>query len=380
MMPGGVVIARGGDADLAPLAALMAAEGMPAASHAAPPVLLVARAAGRLVGGVVLGCDGDAALLHGLVVAPAARRNGIGGVLYEAALALAGQQGAAWLRAPADGWLRRRGGVVADGAAGRWLGRPLHAALPAMLTPQCALLANGCRHALGAALRSVIIHGSVALGGFHPAHSDLDVLVVADAALGDGQRRALAQALLVTSGAPQPLELSVITPDQLQPWRHPAPFELHYGETWRALTLQQLADGTPPGTAPAARVDPDLAAHITVARARGLTIWGDDARRVLPVVPWADYLDAIDGDVADAPARIAAEPVYVTLNLCRVAAAHHGLILSKDAGARWGWLAWPAHRPVIDAALAARRGAAVSIDAAALQRFAGTALRQPVAG
>ena len=67
-----MVIARGGDADLAPLAALMAAEGMPAAGHAAPPALLVARAAGQIVGGAMLGLDGDAALLHGPALPEAA--------------------------------------------------------------------------------------------------------------------------------------------------------------------------------------------------------------------------------------------------------------------------------------------------------------------
>jgi streptomycin 3"-adenylyltransferase len=350
-----------------------------ARAHAAGAALLVARDTGRQVGAAELAFDGDAARLQRLEVSPVARGIGVGGVLLEAALALAGQHAARRLIAPASDWLLRRGFACAAHADAGWASRPLHAPMPAMLMPQCTRLVDGCRQRLGDALRAVIVHGSVALGGFHPAHSDLDVLVVVGDGLTDAQRAALAQWLLECSGAPQPIEISFVTPAQLQPWRHPAPFELHYGEAWRALTQQQLAGGTPPGTAPGVRTDPDLAAHVTVARARGLTLWGGDAQRVLPAVPWGDYLDAIDGDVADAPARIAAEPVYLTLNLCRVAAAHHGLILSKAAGARWGWLAWPAHRPVIAAALAAYRGANAGIDPTALQRFADTALRRPVA-
>ena len=49
------------------------------------------------------------------------------------------------------------------------------------------------------------------------------------------------------------------------------------------------------------------------------------------------YYDSIKFDIENAVEEIAENPVYLTLNLCRVLAyRQEGLILSKREGGRWG--------------------------------------------
>jgi predicted nucleotidyltransferase len=92
-------------------------------------------------------------------------------------------------------------------------------------------------------LVGVYLHGSAATGCFNPDRSDIDLLVVARQPLSPEQRRAVARLLLASSGAPYPVELTVVTTGQLHPWRHPTPFEFHHRERWRASLTQQLAAG-----------------------------------------------------------------------------------------------------------------------------------------
>ena len=82
-------------------------------------------------------------------------------------------------------------------------------------------------------LVGVYLHGSAATGCFNPDRSDIDLLVVARQALSPEQRRAVATLLLASSGAPYPVELTVVTTGQLHPWQHRTRFDFHYSESWR---------------------------------------------------------------------------------------------------------------------------------------------------
>jgi hypothetical protein len=83
---------------------------------------------------------------------------------------------------------------------------------------------------LGDDLVGVYLHGSGATGCFNPDRSDIDLLVVSRQTLAPEQRRAVAELLLACSGAPYPVELTLLTIEQLRPWRHPTPFGFHYSE------------------------------------------------------------------------------------------------------------------------------------------------------
>jgi streptomycin 3"-adenylyltransferase len=184
---------------------------------------------------------------------------------------------------------------------------------------------------LGDDLVGVYLHGSGATGGFNPDRSDIDLLVVSQQSLAAEQRRAVAELLLARSGAPYPVELTLLTTQQLQPWRHPTPFEFHFSERWRASLTQQLADGE---LSSRVLTDSDLAAHITVLRARGRVIVGAPIQEVFPEVPAADFRQVILADLDWIRAN--STTIYGVLNACRILAYLDGQgLLSKAEGADW---------------------------------------------
>jgi hypothetical protein len=155
-------------------------------------------------------------------------------------------------------------------------------------------LAGDLAGILGADLVGVYLHGSVAMGCFNPDRSDVDLLAVTRTALLAVSRRSVAELMLARSRAPYPVELSVLTTRQLHPWRHPAPFDFHYSETWRESISSQLTSAELDS---ASRTDPDLAGHITTLRARGRVLLGAPIQHVFPQVPEADFRQAILADL-----------------------------------------------------------------------------------
>jgi predicted nucleotidyltransferase len=219
-------------------------------------------------------------------------------------------------------------------------------------------------------LAGAYVHGSLAMGCYHRAHSDLDLLLVVDEPLDAAERRRVARTLAQRSVRGRPtegdLELSVLTREQARRHRHPRPFEVHYSARWTADILADRVDYD------ADRTDPDLAAHITVVLSRGLVLLGPPAEEMFAPVPHADYLEAITSDLADAWD----DPVYGVLNACRVLAVlarGPGTVLNKAEGGSWALGAIPArHRAVVEQALAAYKGGRRQAwDRAALDDFAG---------
>lgn len=56
--------------------------------------------------------------------------------------------------------------------------------------------------------------------------------------------------------------------------------------------------------------DKDLAAHFTIIKKAGMTLYGDAVGTIFGGVPVADYLDSIKGDIEDAVEEIQENPVY----------------------------------------------------------------------
>lgn len=205
-------------------------------------------------------------------------------------------------------------------------------------------------------LIGVYAHGSLAFGCFSWAVSDIDFLVVVREKLTQAEKEMLIGALLKRrDAAPEKgFEMSVVLQEYLKPFVHPTPFELHFSNAH----LRPALDDLPGYCARMNGTDCDLAAHCTVIRAVGQTVVGLEIGEVFGKVPKADYLSSILSDIECAEEDILENPVYVTLNLCRVlAAAREGAILSKREGGQWGLAApdieW---RGMIEGALAAYEG------------------------
>ncbi|WP_274366114.1 aminoglycoside adenylyltransferase domain-containing protein [Paenibacillus thermotolerans] len=224
---------------------------------------------------------------------------------------------------------------------------------PQEVTSAVARLVGLLRESFGTKLIGVYLHGSLAMGGFQPDRSDIDVLAVTKESADMDVKLALAERLLALSGHPFAVELHICTQKQLQPWRHPCPFDFHYSEGWRGA----IAGGLSEGTADSLLVlnggeDVDLAAHLTVLRERGLSLWGEPIAGVVPAVPAEDYLDAVLADVNVELRDVSKQPVYYVLNMLRVVkAVTDGTVLSKEEAGVWGLTAMPFHIEVIYMAL-----------------------------
>jgi streptomycin 3"-adenylyltransferase len=238
--------------------------------------------------------------------------------------------------------------------------------IPGEIAAQLDRLVAGLREVCGERLVAIYLHGSLALGGFQPGRSDLDVLVVVREPQSDGARRALRELLLRVSADPAPVEISVVSQSELQTWRHPCPYDFHYSEDWRER-------------APAGRgVDPDLALHVALTRARGRALFGPPPREVLADARREHVLDSILRDVAESLPQIHAKPAYAVLNACRTLAwLRDGAFRSKEEGGLWALTALPPElTPAVQSALAAYRGHPEPAVSESLDRFADFARRE----
>lgn len=201
---------------------------------------------------------------------------------------------------------------------------------------QLAAFMQAMRASLQRNLVGIYLHGSLALGCFNPARSDLDLLVISEGPITVPTKRDLAQQLLRISNRPRPIEMSVLHRAQLSPWRYPTPFDFHYSESWRDRLEQDLQTGAWQYWGATLQEDPDLAAHITVTRVRGVRLVGEATWHVFPPVPPDDYRAALLYDVYDALDALERDPVYAILNTCRTLAfLREGSILSKAEGGEW---------------------------------------------
>ncbi len=223
-------------------------------------------------------------------------------------------------------------------------------------------------------LSGIYLHGSLAMGCFNPDRSDIDLLVVTARGMSIETKRRVIQLLLHASMATSPIEISFLVEQQMFPFQHPLPFDLHYGETWRERYHRELENGAWTKWNDTILTDADLAAHFTIMMNRGSCLFGKPVKEVFPLVPARYYIASIVGDFADAREGRVMMPVYFILNPCRVYAyLLEGSIFSKDEGGSWGLLTLPGeYHSVIVQALEIYRGSRKDepFDVAALDLFA----------
>jgi predicted nucleotidyltransferase len=246
---------------------------------------------------------------------------------------------------------------------------------PEPVRAQVKRFVRDMRTVLGENLIGIYLHGSMAMGCFNPDGSDIDLLVLLRSRLAPEVKRLLAGVLLTQSGTPRPLEVSFLVHSDLHPWRHPAPYDLHFSEFWRERFGANLSRLDWEVWGAAERTDPDLAAHLTIVRERGVVLYGPPSREVFPPVPQRDYLDALMYDFEPARDSILQAPVYGVLNLLRVYwYLLAGKISTKEEAGLWGRETLPDAdlRDLAGEALACYRGDAPILDvsAEALERFA----------
>lgn len=201
-------------------------------------------------------------------------------------------------------------------------------------------------------LVGIDLHGSLAMNGFNPKTSDIDLILVCKHNPVDQEKRALLDTITELNGSAslKSIELSIVEEKYCQNFVYPTPCVLHFSKTHLPNSLKdpkeyiQRMQGT----------DKDLGAHFTIIKKYGLVLYGQAIEDVFGPVPQTDYLDSILADLENAADEILDNPIYVVLNLCRTLAfIQDHLILSKKQGGQWALNNLPSYdHALIGAALA----------------------------
>ena len=225
---------------------------------------------------------------------------------------------------------------------------------------------------LGNDLVGVYFVGSVALGGYVPGESDVDIAAISGSTLSEGQKRSIADAVVeVSRECPaRGVEFTLYRREAVRSPSKGADFEVNANGGPRMPTAVHL-DGT---TEQAFWYVLDRA----IAHRSGVVITGPPPCTVFADVPRRWLLEAMDASMTWHRAHEKAT-LYSVLNACRAwRFAEEDVLGSKLEGATWARARWP-DTDVIDAALALRRGEDAPLDQSAVDALlsaAATHLRE----
>lgn len=220
-------------------------------------------------------------------------------------------------------------------------------------------------------LTGIYLHGSLAMGCFNPDKSDVDLMIVIKNHITDVQKmQFMNQIVELNKTAPNKgIELSIVKEKYCSNFLYPTPFELHFSNAH----LQWFIDDPTDYIHKMNGTDKDLAAHFKIIKKYGVVLQGEAINDVFADVPKEAYIDSIWSDVAGAKEDILEQPVYVILNLCRVAAfLKSDLILSKKQGGEWALenLSAQYHTLISNALQNYLSGNEMDLDLVEAQRFA----------
>jgi len=135
-------------------------------------------------------------------------------------------------------------------------------------------LADLCVDVVGPGLRSVVLHGSLAAGGFRPGSSDIDLLAVVDGRLSDSQAAAIEQGVRTADAGPADrVDLHVVTSESAGHLSRTPAVELQLGRYGDEVEVARRV------------TDADLLAELSMARSSGRSLRGADPAAVIAPVP-----------------------------------------------------------------------------------------------
>lgn len=184
-------------------------------------------------------------------------------------------------------------------------------------------------------LTGIYLHGSMAMQCFNPEKSDIDLIFVVEGGITDEQKlEFMNEVVKINKLAPNKgIELSVVKRGHCKEIPYPIPFELHFSN----MHLQWFLDNPTDYISKMKGTDKDLTAHFTIINHCGIVLYGEEIASVFGEVPKADYIDSIWTDIEGAKEEVLDNPIYIILNLCRVAAfLKDDLVTSKMQGGEWG--------------------------------------------
>jgi hypothetical protein len=212
---------------------------------------------------------------------------------------------------------------------------------------------------LGTDLVGVYFVGSVAMGGYVPGESDIDIAAVSSAALTDLQRQSVASAVVEASAVcpARGLEFTLYRREVAGSRPAGAGFEVNANAGPRMPTAVHMDATVEPGFW--------YVLDRAIAHRSGVAISGPPARGIFADVPRSTLLEAMYESMAWHRAHEKAT-LYSVLNACRAwRFAAVDVLGSKLEGAAWARARWP-DTGLIDAAVALRRGEDATLDESAV--------------
>jgi len=249
-----------------------------------------------------------------------------------------------------------------------------------VLASEVALFGDQVREALartlGTDLVGVYFVGSVALGGYVPNESDIDIAAVSNSALTGPQKQRVASAVVkVSERCPaRGLEFTLYRREIVGSRPAGADFEVNANGGPRMPTAVHVN----------AMVEPGFwyVLDRAIAHRSGLAISGPPAGRIFADVPRSTLLEAMYESMVWHRAHEKAT-LYSVLNACRAwRFAAEDVLGSKLEGAAWARARWP-DTGLLDAAVALRRGQAAALDESAVDALlsaVATRLREAAEG
>lgn len=209
---------------------------------------------------------------------------------------------------------------------------------------------NLLQNIMGQSLLGAYLYGSSVLGGLQK-YSDIDLFVVSDRSTTPEEKAKLVINLLQVSGIYMkgeklPIEITIVTKSEINPWHYPPHFDFQYGDWLRNKFEAGIIE--PWST----KEMPDLAIIITQILLKSQTLWGLEPELLLVQVPYPDFIKAMLYDLHSLAIELEHDTRNVLLTYARIwSTLETNAIRSKPAAADWVMHHLPeVYRPVIERA------------------------------
>jgi predicted nucleotidyltransferase len=223
-------------------------------------------------------------------------------------------------------------------------------------------LAETCSQRLADVLTSVILHGSLTLGGYRSDRSDIDLLAIVARSLSDTELESLTRAVAAEqANGRRRVDLRVVTETIAASPVDAAPLELYV----------RLNPGEAPEVAARQPAEPDLLVELSVCREHGRTLRGASPRQAIGPVPHEWVVSAGDSQLARWESLTDDAPYaeLMVLTACRIwRFAEERTHCSKSEAGLWTLARDPSLQAVHDA-LRLRAGDQVQVAPADIGRL-----------
>ena len=210
---------------------------------------------------------------------------------------------------------------------------------PSVVKQQIAKITNEVSNQLNGNLLGLYLHGSMVLGGFDEASSDIDMIGVIKDELSLKEKIALSSLLLSLNKKPRPIDIEFFIKDDFVRWQGSPASHFYFSDYW-IEKYEKIALGGDDASDLLAVVNPggEATADFKIAKENGVCLYGMPTTKLLPVISDEIFLGFISSGVNQyyVESDNDEQSSFLILQLCRILAYKQiREILSKHKAAEW---------------------------------------------